>query len=214
MKGAEQMLTKYITEYVKDLTFYPAEHISQEICGIKAEIDVMEYSDPLRYLEKAHIVLEKGDFKYACECVDAHDWDNLFFCVTQNQRTYLCFRKTLYGFTLLDTNTLLEEYDYFPDRVLDGHESFIMTEARSFGDMIIFDGCYWACPYICFAYDHAKKRFLNLSEAYGSKSQTHFVIKKDKLVLIGSSDRERGKEVAVTQEELCRLFNEKGVLDF
>ena len=153
------MLNKYISEYINGFSFIPCGHISLEICDIKIEIDVMDYKDAFGYREKAHVILQKGNLKYESECVETHNWEYSFFCITLYERKFICFRKTLYGFTLLDTNTLLEEYDYFPAKVLDGKESFIIVDAKSFGNLIIFDGCYWACEYSYFALIMRKNAF-------------------------------------------------------
>jgi len=208
------MLNKYINEYIADFDFGPCEHISGEMCGINFEIDVMEYRDDSQYREKAHIVLKKGFLTYECDCIDSHNWDEFFFPLTLSGRAFLCFRKTLYGFTLLDTDTLTEKYDFFPSEVLEGKESFIIADAKSFEDLIIFDGCYWACPYAYFAYDHAKKRFLNLSREYGLHSENKYTAEKDALILIGSNDEDEEVRAVIAKEEIYRLLNEKGTDKF
>lgn len=208
------MLDKYIADYIKGFTFTPSEHITQEISNIKADIATMEYFDGLNHREKAHVTLQKGELKYEYDSVDTHNWDNNFFNITINERLFLCFRKTLYGFTLLDTDTLLEEYEYFPSKVLNGEESFIITNAKAFGNLIIFDGCYWAGPSMFFAYDYSQKLFLNLSEEFGVYPEDEIIIKNETLILNGLNDDEELIEATVTQNEIYNLLEKKGALEF
>ncbi|MBQ1991317.1 MAG: hypothetical protein II233_00880 [Clostridia bacterium] len=208
------MLDKYIADYIKGFTFTPSEHITLEISDIKADIATMEYFDGLNHREKAHVTLQKGNLKYEYDSVDMHNWDNNFFNITINERSFLCFRKTLYGFTLLDTATLLEEYEYFPSKVLNGEESFIITDVKTFGNLIIFDGCYWACPTMFFAYDYSQKRFINLSKELGVYPEKEITIKNDTLFLIGLNDDEEEVEATITQNEIYSLLEKKGALDF
>lgn len=175
----------------------------------------MECNNGIDYREKATILLEKGDIRYSCECVDSHDWSNMFHLVTLHHKTYLCFRKTLYGFTLLNVDSLTEEYDYFPETVINGEESFIILGATSFHNIVIFNGCYWACPNSFFAYDHDRKLFLNLSDELGiCTDDGKLQAEEDTLVLTGENENGKNVEVTVTLEELCRLLKEKGTHDF
>ena len=186
----------------------------EEICGIQIVIDVMVYFDGYNRRQKADVVLKKGEHLYACECVDIHNWDRLFCAITLNNAKYLCFRKTLYGFTLLNADTLVEEYDYFPEKVINKEESFIFGDAASLGNILIFDGCYWADAYVYFAYDCSQKLFLNLSDefcVYAGNGGIH--AEEDKLILTGENEASDYAEVTITREELSCLLKEKGVPD-
>ena len=132
------MINQYIAEYSEDFKYEFSEDLNYEICGIIAKVDVWEYNSNYNHREKAHVLLEKGDLKYECDCFDRHRWDNMFYPLNMNGNEYLLFRKTLYGFTLLNTDTLTETYDYFPEIVLNGEESFIIVDAKMLGDVIIF----------------------------------------------------------------------------
>lgn len=207
-------LSKYISEFVADFSFRFVEHVSKTIKGISIEIDVMEYTDAYTNREKSHIVMKKDDLKYECDCTDVHDWQNSFYCITLRGKTYLCFRKTLYGFTFLNVDTLKEEYDYFPSQVLEGNESFIIVDAKSIGNIIIFDGCYWASPYFCFAYDHEKKLFLNLSDIYNINSECKFEISGGVLEMTGTNKNNEITKITVNQIEISHLLAEYGTSDF
>lgn len=202
------MINKYMAEYSEDFKYEFSESLMYEICGISVNVDVWEYNGDAGYREKAYVLLEKGNLKYECECIDRHEWDNMFYPLNMNGTSYLCFRKTLYGFTLLDTETLVEEYDFFPECVLGGEESFIIVDAKMFGDIIIFYGCYWACPYACIAYDHLAGVFVNLSDEYGV-ADDETVIKDDVLVLRGTACNDDAKEATVSMNDIRLLLKNK-----
>ena len=66
-------------------------------------------------------------------------------------KRFVLFKKDLYGYTILNLETL-EEYNYFPSDVLypdnkNFGEAFIITDAIIFKDILIFEGCYWGGPY-------------------------------------------------------------------
>lgn len=208
------MIDEYIQSYKDGFIFYHSEHKSYEICGIKVEVDVMKYEDKRNSRRKANVALQKDNLKYECECVDYHDWMNIFSCVTLYERTFLNFRKTLYGFTLLHTDTLLEEYEYFPEGVLNHQESFIIANAKSYGNLIIFDGCYWDGPDAVYVFDYKHKRFLNLSEEFGITWVNTSKIENDILILSGTDVNDEKIEAKVNEDEIYQLLNEKGRLDF
>lgn len=203
------MINKYIAEYSEDFKYEFSENLNYEICGIIAKVDVWEYNSNYNHREKAHVLLEKGDLKYECDCFDRHRWDNMFYPLNMNGNEYLLFRKTLYGFTLLNTDTLTETYDYFPEIVLNGEESFIIVDAKMLGDVIIFDGCYWACPYVCVAYDPQTELFVNLSDEYGI-THDETIINGDILVWRGMNGNHEKKEITVTADEIQRLLRRQG----
>lgn len=126
---------------------------------------------------------------------------------------YLCFRKTLYGFTLLNTATF-EVFDFFPEKVLGGEESYIFVEAVSFGDFIIFDGCYWGSPYVFFIYSHKNKRFLDLFHTAGLYSAGAVLcatVHEQILTLKCKNKLHLPETVTFTLEELHRIMTEKGI---
>ena len=114
----------YIAAYTGEFPFVPEQTVIQEICGIQITAEVLRYErecgNGIREgREMADVTLRKGGRVYTCECIDRHNWTNCFFTVKIAGESYLCFRKTLYGFTLLHTETFAET-DYFPEKVLQG----------------------------------------------------------------------------------------------
>jgi len=62
-----------------------------------------------------------------------------------NGNEYLLFAIDLYGYSILNLNTL-EVYHYMPEEVLIGGETFIWSKAFYSGtNKIAVEGCYWAC---------------------------------------------------------------------
>ena len=203
------MINKYMAMYSEDFKYEFSESLNYEICGIIVKVDVWEYNGNYNHREKAFVMLEKGDLKYECECIDRHNWDNMFYPLNINGKAYLCFRKTIYGFTLLNIDTLTEAYNYFPEKVIDGEESFIIVDAKMLGEIIIFDGCYWACPYACIAYDHRAGAFVNLLDEYGI-TDDETIIKGDTLILRGMNGNHEKKQITVTTDEIQSLLRSQG----
>ena len=212
------MLDKYIERYkecIKEFDFQPQPPVRLSVLGI----DISVYPESGRkgdYCggEKASVVMEKGALRYTCELWERHN-DQCFYPITLEGKTYLCFRKTLYGFTLLDTDTLLEAYDFFPEEVLWGDESFIICGAQSLGDLILFDGCYWACPYSYIVYDHKTRRFYDLYDAYHLQcGDGDGRVEGDTFCFSGRDQEDKKVEVCVTKEELYRFLAEKGTEKF
>lgn len=212
-------MEKYIREYCEDFEFSQIEQLSQTISGIDIKIDIFEAwkeIDGLKhYREKALVTLTKGDKTYECNFYDEHSYGSSFFPVTINEKAYLLFRKTLYGFTLLDADTLTEAYNYIPENVKKGEESFIITGANQLGKLLIFDGCYWAAPYECYVYDYEKKLFANISTTFGIDSLEEIEVKDDTLYISGYAfiDDEESKTVEkiISAEELNIQISENGV---
>ncbi len=66
--------------------------------------------------------------------------------LTLRNRNCVLFCRTLYGYTLLDVADMAHPLrDYFPSAVLAGEESFIVCSALPLDDLIVLEGCYWAC---------------------------------------------------------------------
>ena len=212
-------MEKYIREYCEDFEFSQMEQLSQTISGIDIKIDIFEAwkeIDGLKhYREKAFVTLTKGDKTYECNFYDEHSYGNLFFLVTIEGKAYLLFRKTLYGFTLLDADTLTEAYNYVPENVKKGEESFIITGVNQLGKLLIFDGCYWAAPYECYVYDYEKKLFANISTTFGIDSLEEIEVKDDTLYISGYAfiDDEESKTVEkiISAEKLNTQISENGV---
>lgn len=213
MMNTNEKLQAHIAAYMAVFPFTNTERDVFEVCGITVTVDSYEYSDLRNHREAAHLVLEKGGHRYECDCIDRHRWD--FYPVTVEGKPYLLFSKTLYGFTLLDPETLTEAYDYFPEKVLEGEESFIITHAQTFGKYLIFDGCYWGCPYEFCAYHHATKRLVSLTQAYGIQAGDHTAeVAGDTLRLQGDDRNWRPAETIITESDIDRLMTGSGTTDF
>ncbi len=212
-------MEEYIKGYCEGFEFSQTEQIFQTVSGIDINIDIFEAWKEINglehYREKAFVTLTKGEKTYECVFYDEHNYKYLFFSVTIKEKSYLLFRKTLYGFTLLDTDTLTETYNYIPENIKNGEESFIITGVNQLGELLIFDGCYWAAPYECYVYDYEKKLFANVSTALGADSLEEIEIKDDTLYLSGDvfSDDDESKRIqkTVSAKELDKLISENGV---
>ncbi len=213
------MIENYIEEYCDGFEFSQIEHFSQTVSGIDINIDIFEAWKEINGLEhhreKAFVTLTKGEKTYECMFYEEHSYEHSFFPVTLKGKSCLLFRKTLYGFTLLDTDTLTETYNYMPENIKNGEESFIITGVNQLGELLIFDGCYWAAPYECYVYDYEEKLFANVSTALGVDSLEEIRIKDGTLYLSGDvfSDDDESKSIqkTISVKELNRLISENGV---
>lgn len=208
----KKSLKKHISDYLGDSIFTPSDAYDLEIGHIQLHIETAEYDGEPWSKEKALVSMKKGDMSYEFTAIDRHDWENAFWPVTVNASTYLCFRKTLYGFTLLNTETF-EDYDFFPEKVLDGKESYIVVSAVPFGDYIVFDGCYWGAPYVFYIYDHPNRRFLDLYDALGVYSAGDIPSAKaheNALTLKCENQARTPVTLNLSCGELEYLLNEKG----
>ena len=206
-------LQRYIDLYKEgaDLTYSETDRF--HVCGVRITVTLYEYDTESDHRDRAEILLEKDGLRYECEGIERPRWD--FFPVTVDGRSYILFSKTLYGFTLLDAETLTEITDFFPEKVMNGEESFIITNAQSFGKYLILDGCYWGASYEFAALDPAQMRFVSLTEAYGVLAGDHTArIQGDELLLKGENWEHKPVEITVSMTDLDRLMTERGTTDF
>lgn len=209
----EQNIQTYIARYKENAVFIPAEREQSEVCGVRVTVSFFAFDRDTEHRELARILLEKDGLRYECEGIERPRWD--FFPVTVSGRVCLLFSKTLYGFTLIDPDTLTEITDFFPERVMNGEESFIITHAQSYGKYLILDGCYWGAPYEFAALDPAQMRFVSLTEAYGVLAGDHTAaVSGDSLILQGTSPAYASMTVTVTEREIDRLMSQYGTADF
>jgi hypothetical protein len=205
---------KYIHEYSKGFHFVFSEHLSKRVFDIEIEIEMFEYCAPDSHREKAHVILKKGDLMYECDFCDEHDYETDFYPIILNGRRFICFRKTLYGFTLINADTLSIEYEYFPESVTRGEESFIITDVKQLDNLLIFEGCYWACPYECFVFDYDKKLFLNVSKLYGLFSLEKTELRDGKLVIYATDEIGAEKQITVSKQAFIDGIEKHGKKDF
>ena len=202
-----------LTQYQKNYIFTETECQKSEVCGIRITVTLYEYDTESEHRDRAEILLEKDGLRYRCEGIERPLWD--FFPVTVDGRPCILFSKTLYGFTLLDAETLTEITDFFPEKVMNGEESFIITHAGSFGEYLIFEGCYWGCDYIYAAYEPATRRFVDLSQAYGILPGDHYAqMWGGYLHLLGDTPDKETYEIKIKETDISSLMTERGTTDF
>ena len=136
-----RLTEKYIAEYSSGHDFAFIEHISVRISNVEIAVDVFEFYGKL-HGEKAHVIFTNGDLTYECDCCDKHNYETDFHPVVLNGQNYIIFRKSLYGFTIIDAETPAVVFEYFPEIVLQGEESFIITDVKQLDELLIFEGCY------------------------------------------------------------------------
>ena len=209
----DQRFSDYLTQYRANYTFAETERQQSDVYGVRITVTLYEYDTEAEHRDRAEILMEKDGLRYRCEGIERAHWD--FFPVTVEGRPYIFFSKTLYGFTLIDPDTLTEAYDYFPEKVYDGEEAFIITDAKPFGRYLIFEGCYWGCDYIYAAYDPATHRFVDLSRAYGILSGDHHArVWGGCLHLLGDTPGRETYEVKIKEADISSLMTERGTTDF
>ena len=204
----------YVLEYSDGVTFEFSEHRSNQIFDVGIEIDIFEYNSRDSHREKARVTFKKDDLTYECDFCDDHNYENCFFPIFINGKRLICFRKTLYGLSLINADTLSMEYEYFPEAVARGEESFIITVVKQLDNILIFEGCYWACPYECFAFDYDQKRFLNVSAMSNIASLDKTVTQNDRLIIHGTDKNNAKAEFAISKQDLISCINKHGETDF
>lgn len=203
-------IDKYILEYAKDFVFVHSEHISKCVFDVEIDVDVLEHNAQYNHREKAHVTLKKGNLTYECDFCDEHNYESDFYPVILNGQRFICFRKTLYGFTLINADTLCTAYEYFPKCVIEGGESFIITDVKQLDNLLIFEGCYWACPYECFVFDYETKLFLNASKIYDVVSLDKTIVQNDELIIYGTDEKDFEKQITVSKQDIVLDINMHG----
>ncbi len=208
------LIDKYIPEYAEDFAFDCVDRLFKRIFDVEIDIEILEYKDQRNYREKARVTFKKGDLIYQCDFCDSHDYENGFYPIIFGGQRFICFRKTLYGFTLINADTLSVEYEYFPESVTHGEESFIITDVKQLDTLLVFEGCYWACPYECFVFDYDKKMFLNVSKKYDLYSLDKTELQDNHLVLYGTDENDLEKQIVVSKQDMIIGITEHGKTDF
>ena len=205
---------KCILEYCENFAFRYSEHISTRVFNVEIDIDIFEYKEQHNYREKAHVAFKTGDLTYECDCCDEHNYENDFYPIILNNQRLICFRKTLYGFTLINADTLTVEFEYFPEKVFNDEESFIIVNVKQLENLLIFEGCYWACPYECFAFDYEKKLFLNISKLCSVFFLDKTEVKDNKLTICGTDKSNLNKQIALSIQDIISAMDKHGNPNF
>jgi len=209
---------QYFEQYAEGFSFEPSRHITAQLFDIEIEIDVFEYNSPYAHREWAQVSLKKGDLTYNCRFCDRHVYQHGFYPVRIDGQQMILFSKTLYGFVLLNVDTLVVEYEYFPKHVLasgeDFEESFIVCSVKQLDHIMFFSGCYWACPSGYFAFDYDKKLFLDLSKQYDVFPADEVVIQDDTIVIRCTDKNLPPKEAVVFKQDLINDIIQYGTAEF
>lgn len=145
-------------------------------------------------------------------CADIYEDSPTFFrFFTWKGNDYLIFRKDdLYGYTIVNLNTC-EEYNYFPDAVLDREqESFIIVDATLWNDVLLLDGCYWGCPYMYFLLDLNTYKTARLCERVTDNDKT--VIEKN-ILTVRFDDEEEPKTHSFNYRDIEELLQNSDSYD-
>ena len=118
---------EYINEYFASGDFKKVGEENRTFNNLKTKTEYFEHHykisgyDGLK--EKTVMTItDKTNIKHTYECIDT------FFTPYEFEykgTQYLIFRKSLYGYTILNLTDFTEK-NYFPSRVLEGEEAFII----------------------------------------------------------------------------------------
>lgn len=207
---------KFVKEEAKDkFKWTLIDTIIKEYKSYKVQLDIYRqnylFEKRATLIECADLKIEKDGIQiYICENMYYHR--ELLYFYNYNGQDYLLFRKNdLYGYTLLNLEKL-EEYNYFPSAVLEEKESFIITDAHIFNDILICEGCIWGCPYTCYLLDlktfktHCLER-----DIYATKDCVQ--IKDNCAVIVYYDENNNPDTVVYTYEELKDFLEQSNSFD-
>lgn len=162
----DKRFQEYINSYINNNKFYLQETIETKIYDLTCITKVYDINKRNRSLKTAELSIIRNNIEvYKTTIVDDHYWENYIYPITIDNKKYLFFRKTLYGFTILDINSFQEE-NYFPEEVYQDEEAYIITDVIQFKDILIFDGCFWGSQYFNIVYDLKTKKFLDVFQKF------------------------------------------------
>ncbi len=215
MSHTEQYIKKYkawLNSMLSDCR-EAVEYTEQILCGVNIEVESHDYmrADLSGHGQLSRVTFTKGEPSYTCQCCDDPTG---FFPLLLAGKWYICFRRSLYGFVLLNCETLSPEYEYFPKGVLRNQESFIVCSARQIENLLVFSGCYWACPDECFVFDYEAKRFLRLSKLYPGFALDREEVREKTLILHGEDQNGENQQISLSREDLFAALETHGAEDF
>lgn len=203
--------TRYIKEYKDRFAFTPADSYSFTVCGIDVEVKTYVYEEGFRRSEMAEVALKRGEKEYSFECVDGRDSRRMFHETELDGRKKLIFARALYGFSVIDAESF-EVYDYFPESLDEGDESFIVTSAKSHGGFVVFYGTYWAFgDDFLYVSDTKFNKFL----MFRGEDSVDLSVLSDGKILIEIRD-EGGKktDIVLSETELLEKISKEGTSEF
>lgn len=197
----------YIKEYLSSANF---EKVDEDCCTfnkMKTTIEHFEYNYKIYgctgQREKTIItIVDKHIRKHTYQCIDEFLYPYEF---SYNGCQYIIFRKTLYGYTILNLDDFTE-INYFPSEVINGSEAFIICEVKIFKDLLILGGCFWGGPYECYALSLGTFEIANISRLLGIKDvQDNEILNHTELLLI---EGHTNIEFKIKYEELINIINQ------
>lgn len=133
------------------------DYLSQTFTGAKSEKSTTEYifaDKRIEVIETDYVtdknigetfelkIYNGNQVVFHKDCIERPMTPYFFF---YNNEPYMLYRQSLYGYSIVGLETLTE-FNYFPDEAMFG-ESFIITSATLFHDILVFEGCFWGAPY-------------------------------------------------------------------
>jgi len=197
----------YINSYLENNKFYLKETIQTNIYDLTCITKVYDIKKRNKSLVNAELTIIKDNTEvYKTTLVDTHNWDNYLYPIIIDNKKYLFFRKSLYGFTILDINSFQEE-NYFPEEVYQGEEAYIITDVIQFKDILLFDGCFWGSPYFNMIYDLKTKKLFDVFEEFKIFSEDIKIL-DDYIIINGEEvNSELKKSFKLQYNELKTLIN-------
>lgn len=180
----------------------------------KLEVSLQKYlfEKDITIAWRSVLTIEKnGEQIYRFEPI--YEKSRLLYFYRYNGRDYLLFRKDLYGYTILDLETL-EEHNYFPSAVLEKDESFIITDAHIFRDILICEGCFWGYPYMFYLID--LKTFHTYGIWRSIFNDNCVTVQDDCVTLVFESDDDDSDDpdpVTYRYDELKQLLEQSDSID-
>lgn len=118
---------------------------------------------------------KENDILAEIKAIDNHEFITLV--EHQNGLDYLLYRTELYGYSVLELVTG-KSVDYIPESSFTGgEETFIWVDIKycPLNNLLVVDGCYWACPFEFEFYDFSNPMDLPLP-LYGDTSALEYDI--------------------------------------
>ena len=123
--------------------------------------------DPYRRSGSRFYLKRNGKIVYSyCMPIDAGDLVSQEIIKHRNGNQYILFRTELYGYSLLDLNSL-KAWHYIPKGRIKNRESFIWADGGVYcerNNLLYISGCYWAYPYSVLIVDFSQPEALPYRE--------------------------------------------------
>lgn len=201
---------EYLNEYIDGFNFEYERTVHNDYFGFDCITDEFKAKKGhiIRVIQKLSI--HKDNIKlYECEIIDGQNSENLFYPIVWMDNRYLLFRKSLYGFTLLNLENF-DELNYFPEKVFHKKEDLILSGAVQFRDLLILDGCKWAYPYEYVVYDLFSKKYLFLTDKYDIYFDCEVYFENDNIIFDGMDKEFEKKKLIIKYSELVNAVRTEG----